>query len=147
MEDRLQEQFEQLERGHATFCPRCEKYIDGTVECEPTMEVHNLNFCPFRPDADPIKGGASKIWIGPEWQVVIPQVSVCYTLDGVVVPMPLTETQIQTERDRELGFINDYPARNRIDKPKEKPPPVPVPPPVTTKTGRTVKPVNHFRPY
>jgi hypothetical protein len=93
-----------------------------------------------------------KIRIGPEYQAVIPQVSAYYelddtvTIDGIVVPMPLTETQIQTERDRELGFINDYPTRNRIDKPREKPPPVPVPPPVTTKTGRTVKRVNHFKP-
>ena len=147
MEDHLQKQFDLLECGHATFCPRCEKHIDGGLECEPTMEVHNLNFCPFRPDADPIKGGASKIRIGPEWQAVIPQVSVCYKLDGIVVPMPLTETQIlETERDREKTFITKYPARNRIDGPSVKPPPVPVPPPVTTKVGRTVKPVEHFKP-
>lgn len=172
------------------------------------MEVHNLKFCPFRPDADPIKGGASnataclsgrrfilgsgrgdhvrgvrivdsahangsaaadspvsgphesssddqpKIRIGPLYQAVIPRVSAYYklygtvTLDGIVVPMPLTEAQIlETERDREREFITKYPARNRIDKPRERPPPVPVPPPATTSKGRTVKPVEHFKPY
>lgn len=195
-----------MECGRSTFCPRCQTYIDGTLECEPTMEVHNLKFCAYRLDAGPIQGGVSnatayisgrrfilgngrgdhvrgvriidsthtngsaavdrpvsdpvessddgrpKIRIGPEYQAAIPRVSAYYklygtvTLDGIVVPMPLTEAQIETERDREIKFITDYPARNRIDKPRKRPPPVPVPVPATTKIGRTVNPVKHFKP-
>ena len=263
MSDHLQKQLDLLERGRATFCPRCDTYIDGGLECEPTMEVHNLKFCPFRPDAGPIKGGASnattyvrgrrfvlgngcgdhvrgvriidsahangsaavdrpvsdsdsdessvddgcgdhvcgeriidsahangsaavdrpvsdsdessvdddrpKIRIGPEYQAAIPSVLRYYTtfdgtatLDGIVVPMPLTEMESRTEEERETQIAARHPERCRPDSPSPPtrnrrrssagaragavPAPVPVAVSVTTKKGRTVKPVEHFKP-
>ena len=172
------------------LCPRCRRWTDGGLECE-TPETHALFFCPNREDAghpanvsadvdSPVSdavvssrnGGRPKIRVGPQYQVVVPSSPQGFTiqnrddivtLDGIVVPMPLTEMEIKTQIQREKEIATRHQEQRRLDspsperKPAKKRPrsgagaaatavPVPVPMPVTTKKGRTVNPVKHFKP-
>ena len=127
------------------------------------------------PDESSHDDNESNIPIGPDHQVVIPclqkflriqNIDNILTVDGIVTPMPLTDIQRMTEIQREIQIATTHPERCRPDSPSPERKParkrprsgagagaaavavvVPVAAPVTTTSGRTVKPVEYFKPY